>query len=174
MLILAICIQRLSAAGNNASVSEDTASFTGYGIVAVLMVNIFALAFGWSLGPISWNVCSEIFPTQIKAQCCAITTCTQWLFQIVIASTTPILLNSFGWATYVFYAVCCLVSFIWVVLYVPETQGVPLGTPMDELFGTSPEDAVRSQSMDEVSETTALLRQSNSLRTRRDSIGFSV
>jgi hypothetical protein len=52
------------------------------GLVSVLMVYIFAFSFGVSLGPISWNVCSEIFPLHINAKCCAITTCTQWLFQV--------------------------------------------------------------------------------------------
>lgn len=65
--------------------SNSTAPSNGLslgGLVSVLMVYIFAFSFGVSLGPISWNVCSEIFPLHINAKCCAITTCTQWLFQV--------------------------------------------------------------------------------------------
>jgi hypothetical protein len=36
------------------------AKLTIGGIISVLMVYIFAFFFGVSLGPISWNVCSEV------------------------------------------------------------------------------------------------------------------
>jgi hypothetical protein len=36
------------------------AKLTIGGIISVLMVYIFAFSFGVSLGPISWNVCSEV------------------------------------------------------------------------------------------------------------------
>lgn len=75
------------------------AKLTIGGVISVLTVYIFAFSFSVSLGPISWNVCSEIFPLHINAKCCAVTTCTQWLFQIVIAYITPRLLASVGWVT---------------------------------------------------------------------------
>lgn len=36
------------------------AKLTLGGVISVLMVYIFAFFFGVSLGPISWNVCSEV------------------------------------------------------------------------------------------------------------------
>ena len=78
------------------------AKLTIGGVISVLMVYVFAFFFGVSLGPISWNVCSEvsvlvppyahsinisydkIFPLHLNAKCCAITTCTQWLFQVCL------------------------------------------------------------------------------------------
>jgi hypothetical protein len=36
------------------------AKLTIGGIISVLMVYLFAFFFGVSLGPISWNVCSEV------------------------------------------------------------------------------------------------------------------
>lgn len=92
---------------------------TAGGMISVLMVYIFTFAFGVSLGPISWNVASEvgfsifntpsvrgsadeclqIFPLHINAQCCAITICAQWLFQGVVATLTPFLLAFSGWLT---------------------------------------------------------------------------
>ncbi|KAF2158249.1 general substrate transporter [Myriangium duriaei CBS 260.36] len=142
-----------------------------YGWVATSMVYVFAFAFGISLGPISWNVCSEIFPAHIKAQCCAITTCTQWLFQIVIAGITPHLLESFGWGMYLIYAIFCAVTLVWVSLFVPETQGVALGSDMDRLFGFEPKDSQQSAIEADVDETTALLYRNNPIRARRDSVG---
>jgi uncharacterized membrane-anchored protein len=94
MLILAYFVRALPPSNSG----EEPKLSIG-GIVSVLMVYIFAFFFGVSLGPISWNVCSEIFPLHLNAKCCAITTCTQWLFQIVIASITPRLIASVGWVT---------------------------------------------------------------------------
>ncbi|KAH7145539.1 general substrate transporter, partial [Dactylonectria estremocensis] len=105
------------------------------GIISVLTVYVFAFSFSVSLGPISWNVCSEIFPLHINAKCCAITTCTQWLFQIAIAYITPPLLASVGWLTYIIFATFCIVTTIWVYFYMPETRNVALGKAMDSVFG---------------------------------------
>lgn len=63
-----------------------------------------------------------------------ITTCVQWLFQIVIAGITPHLLASIGWVTYLLYRGCCAASLFWVLFYAPDTKGVPLGRVMDDLF----------------------------------------
>ena len=130
MLVLAYCV-RITPQPDQ----ENEASITLIGVVRVLMVYLFAFSFGVSLGPISWNVCAEIFPLHINSKCCAITTCVQWAFQIVIAAITPPLLATVGWATYLVYAGFCIISLLWVGLFVPETRGSSVGKPMDELFG---------------------------------------
>jgi len=170
MLILAFSV-RYGLPKNSGSGGIVAPSVTVGGLISVSMVYIFAFSFGISLGPLSWNICSEIFPAAIKAQCCAITTCIQWLFQIVIAGITPHLLASAGWITYLIYATFCAGSLIFVVYYVPETKDVKLGRKMDALFG--PEEAAVDGEIREASEVTALLRRKNE-RVRRDSVGFSV
>ena len=129
IFILAICIREMGLHKQ----PENTVSVTG--VIAVAMVYIFAFGFGMSLGPLSWNICSEMFPAHIKTECCAVTTVTQWLFQIVIAASTPLLLAKIGWVTYVLYSVCCAVSFIWIDRCVPETKNIPSGRAMEEVFG---------------------------------------
>jgi hypothetical protein len=151
---------------------DPAGSITVGGSIAVSMVYIFAFSFGISLGPLSWNICSEIFPAAIKAQCCAITTCIQWLFQIVIAGITPHLLASAGWITYLIYASFCAGSLMFVVYCVPETKDVNLGREMDKLF--CEDDEVFDGVPEEVSEVTALLVRKDGDRVRRESVGFSV
>ncbi|OCL07003.1 general substrate transporter [Glonium stellatum] len=170
MLVLTYCVRRMPAPGRH---NPEASKLTADGIVSVLMVYIFAFAFGISLGPLSWNICSEIFPSHIKAKCCAITTCVQWLFQIVVAGVTPHLLASIGWATYLLYAGCCAVSLVWVLFYVPETKGVPLGRAMDDLFSQLGK-APQAECIEEVDETTGLLSRRQRSIGRRDSIGFPV
>ena len=135
------------------------------------MVYVFAFFFGLSLGPLSWNVCAEIFPLHINSKCCAITTCTQWVFQIVIATITPPLLAKVGWITYLFYGSCCILALLWIHVTVPETKRVGLGKPMDELFGADVTD--EEEAIMEVSETTALLVHDR-LGRRRSSLAAYV
>ena len=165
MLILAYCVRILPPPD-----AAHEAKLTLGGVVSVLMVYLFAFFFGVSFGPISWNVCSEIFPSHINAMCCAITTCTQWLFQLVIASITPPLLASVGWATYLIYAGFCALAFVWASACVPETRGVPLGGPMNALFDESTKNGSAIEEVEEVSETTALLRN----QRRRSSAVIAV
>lgn len=161
MLVLAYYVRLLPPPDQH-----HEAKLTFGGVISVLMVYIFAFFFGVSLGPISWNVCAEIFPLHINARCCAITTCTQWVFQIVIAAITPPLLAEVGWATYLIYAGFCILSFVWVSVFVPETRGVGVGKPMDELFGAE-DPSEDEEAILEVSETTALLVHD---RRRRSSL----
>ena len=170
MLVLAYYVRRMPTPGKH---NPEAGQLTADVIVPVLMVYISAFSFGVSLGPLSRNICSEIFPAHIKAKCCAITTCVQWLFQIVIAGITLHLLASVEWATYLLYAGCCTASLFWVLFYVPETKGVPLGRAMDDLF-SQPGKGPQMECIEEVDETTALLRRRQRSVGRRDSIGLPV
>jgi Sugar (and other) transporter len=177
MLVLTISVRQMSTP--NREIPGDGSlvetSITLNGLVSVTMVYVFAFAFGTSLGPLSWNICSEIFPAHLRTTCCTITTITQWVFQIVISAITPNLLASIGWATYLLYAICCAVSFLWVSWYVPETKDVPMGREMDKLFGSTTTYEWNAETIEETNETTSLLasrtRRSSS---RRESIGLSV
>lgn len=105
------------------------------GVLACIMVFTFAFFFGIGHGPIAWNFCAEVFPAHINTKCCAITTCTQWVAQVVNAVATPLLLASAGWYTWIIFSSVNAFTLIWCVLYIPETRGVPLGMPMDAVFG---------------------------------------
>ena len=104
-------------------------------VLAVASVYIFSFAFGVSSGPIAWNVCSEIFPSHLNAKCCAVTTCTQWACQIVIAALTPILLASIGTSTFTVFGICSVLGLLFCWACVPETRGVALGKEMAAAFG---------------------------------------
>jgi len=163
MLVLAFCVRAMPS-----SYYTSNASSPILGAVSVAMVYLFAFAFGLSLGPISWNVCSEIFPSHVKAMCCAITTSVQWFFQIVIAGITPHLISRFGWATYLVYAAFCCASLVWTVTCVPETRGVALGPPMDALFG---DENLNLLDEEATTERSALLdATTKSVRERRESV----
>ncbi|RMZ91457.1 hypothetical protein DV736_g1285, partial [Chaetothyriales sp. CBS 134916] len=168
MFILALCIERMDNTANSTSKT--------FGIISVIMVYIFAFAFGVSLGPISWNICAEIFPSFINTQACALTTAVQWLGQIVIAAITPLLIASIGWRTYVLFAAFSAVTFFWCAFFVPETRGVPMGPAMDTVFREVPivvvgNEVEEIEEVEEVSEVAPLLQQR---QRRRSSVALVV
>lgn len=104
------------------------------GIISCLAVFIFAFFFGIGHGPIAWNFCAEIFPPHLSARCCAITTCVQWVFQVVNAICTPLLLASAGWLTWVLFSAVNAITLVWCLLYIPETRDISIGPAMDAAF----------------------------------------
>lgn len=158
---------------------HSSSQLTLKGASAVASVYIFAYFFGLSSGPIAWNVSSEIFPSHLNARCCAITTCTQWACQIVIAAVTPLLLASIGTWTFTVFGACTVLGLVFCWACVPETRGVALGREMSVAFGQDFKDDVENAQVEEVEDigaedeiTPLLLDQRR--RRRRSSIAIVV
>jgi sugar porter (SP) family MFS transporter len=123
--------------------------FTGMGISLLAMglvayyqqtevwVLVFILGyiacFALSVGPVTWVILSEIFPTTIRGRAMAIATVCLWLANFLVTQTftimdkSPWLVERFhnGFPFFV-YAALCVVAFAFMALYVPETKGKTL------------------------------------------------
>jgi SP family xylose:H+ symportor-like MFS transporter len=117
-------------------------SLLGMGLMAYiqktdLWVLLFILGyiacFALSVGPVTWVILSEIFPTRIRGRAMAIATVCLWVANYVVSQTFPMmdennwLLEKFHHAfPFWVYGVFCvvLVSFVW--RFVPETKGKTL------------------------------------------------
>lgn len=96
------------------------------GMPLLFCVAAFTAAFAMSMGPISWILCSEIFPNKIRGRAMSIATFTIWVSCYIVAQTFPMMNDSpsIGPAkTFFIYATVSLLSFIFVLLFVPETKG---------------------------------------------------
>jgi hypothetical protein len=85
---------------------------------------------------ITWVVCSEIFPIDIRMLCVAITTADQWLWSFIVSRTTPYMITSLGYGTYFFFASLMIFLGFWSWFFVPETKGKTL-EEMEALFGAT-------------------------------------
>ncbi|KAM0415712.1 hypothetical protein ACHAPT_013328 [Fusarium lateritium] len=113
--------------------SDDWPSHPAEGWTSVAFLLFYMLAFGASWGPVPWAMPSEIFPSSLRAKGVAISTCSNWINNFIIGLITPPLVRETGFGAYVFFAVFCLLSFIWVWFSVPETNGKTL-EEMDQVF----------------------------------------
>jgi sugar porter (SP) family MFS transporter len=123
---MALTLTTLTVAFATAPVIDGKPHLGGVsGPIALIAANVFVIAFGISWGPSLWVVLGEIFPNRIRAAALGLTAASQWVANWTITVTFPALRDVLGWA-YGFYAMCAVLSFVFVWKWVPETKGVPL------------------------------------------------
>ncbi|OAK95267.1 general substrate transporter [Phaeosphaeriaceae sp. SRC1lsM3a] len=109
------------------------ASYAVEGWVAVAFLFFYMFSFGATWGPVPWAMPSEIFPSSLRAKGVALSTCSNWFNNFIIGLITPPLIQNSGAGAYTFFAVFCLLAFIFTFFCVPETAGKTL-EEMDEVF----------------------------------------
>lgn len=93
----------------------------------VLSVVAYIASFAISLGPIFWLMISEIYPLNIRGRAMSLATLSNWLFNMVVASTFLTLTEKLGKAgAFWFYGIVCVIGILFCRLYVPETKGKSL------------------------------------------------
>ncbi|MBE3042436.1 MFS transporter [Candidatus Bathyarchaeota archaeon] len=55
--------------------------------------------------------------------CTAITTADQWLWSFIISRTTPYMITSLGYGTYMFFGALMIIMGFWAIFFIPETKG---------------------------------------------------
>ena len=104
---------------------------------AELWILVFILGyiacFALSVGPVTWVILSEIFPTKIRGRAMSISTICLWTANYVVSQTFPMMNESkwlvekfhHGFPFWVYCALCAVLAiFVWRV--VPETKGKSL------------------------------------------------
>lgn len=102
------------------------------GYVAMIMIYIFAVGYEFSWGPVVWVVCSEIYPTRIRAMSLSITTAFNWAMNATIAKVTPIMIANITYGTYFFFGSMAVIMGVFAFFFLPETRGRSL-EEMDEV-----------------------------------------
>ena len=106
----------------------------GFGILFCIMG--YVASFSASLGPVVWVVNAEIFPIKVRGLAMSVATFVLWTANFVVSSTFPWMLAHLdGGITFMLYAVMCLVTFVFVWRYVPETKGKTLEDLEKDLVG---------------------------------------
>jgi MFS transporter, SP family, xylose:H+ symportor len=93
----------------------------------------YIASFALAVGPVTWVILSEIFPTKIRGRSMAVATVCLWIANFIVSQTFPMmdqnefLVNRFhhGFPFFV-YAVFCIGTIVLVWKWVPETKGQTL------------------------------------------------
>ncbi|KAJ4953981.1 hypothetical protein NE237_030813 [Protea cynaroides] len=97
-----------------------------YVILVLVLMCLYAAGFGWSWGPLTWLIPSEIFPLKIRSIGQSISVAVSFVFIFVLTQTFLAILCHLKFGIFLFYAGWILVMTLFVVLFLPETKGVPL------------------------------------------------
>lgn len=100
--------------------------------VLVFMLAYIA-SFALSVGPVTWVILSEVFPTMIRGRAMAIATVCLWLANYVVSQTFP-MMDKGEWFIVRFhhafpfwlYGGLCVVALVFVAVFVPETKAKSL------------------------------------------------
>ncbi|MCO5549034.1 hypothetical protein L7F22_002501 [Adiantum nelumboides] len=95
-------------------------------VTEVVMVCVFVIGFGASLGPLAWLIPSEILSQNIRSAGQSVAVFVNMLFKFVIAQTFLSMLCAFKFGLFFFIAGWSVVIAIFTVLLLPETKHVPL------------------------------------------------
>jgi sugar porter (SP) family MFS transporter len=90
----------------------------------------YIACFAVSVGPVTWVILSEIFPTKIRGRAMAIATVFLWAANLVVSYSYP-LMDKNPWLVEKFnhgfpffvYAAFCAVLAVFMIVVVPETKG---------------------------------------------------
>lgn len=97
---------------------------------ALVFILTYVASFSLSVGPVTWVILAEIFPTSIRGRAMAIATVMLWLANFVVSQTFPMmdknerLVELFHHAfPFWLYGALCFVAIVFLWLSVPETKG---------------------------------------------------
>jgi sugar porter (SP) family MFS transporter len=118
----------LLAMGLMAHLMPDPSAVSGW---MLLFIIIYVVCFGLSVGPVTWVILSEIYPTAVRGRALGLATFFLWMADYAVTQTFPMMDAKGSWFVehfhhafpfYIYAAFCLgLVLVLWTL--VPETKG---------------------------------------------------
>jgi SP family sugar porter-like MFS transporter len=97
------------------------------GPLMLVLVLAFIACFAMTLGPTVWVVLAEIFPNRIRGAAMSLAVASLWVANLILTQTFPILNSALkAHGTFWIYGGICAVSFVIILLKLPETKGKSL------------------------------------------------
>ncbi|KAJ6405181.1 hypothetical protein OIU84_013203 [Salix udensis] len=105
----------------------------GYNLLLLVFMCIYAAGFGWSWNPLTVLIPSEIFPMRIRATGVTINIDVAFSVTFVLSQFVLTMLCHLKHSLFLFYGCWIAVMTVFVVVFLPETRGIPL-EKMDEVW----------------------------------------
>jgi MFS family permease len=97
----------------------------------LLSIILYVVCFGLSVGPVTWVILSEIYPTAVRGRALGLATFFLWMADYAVTQTFPMMDARDSWFVkhfnhafpFYIYAVFCLALILVLWRWVPETKG---------------------------------------------------
>ena len=97
------------------------------GWLALVGLALYIIFFSPGMGTVPWIVNSEIYPLKYRGICGRIAATANWISKLIVAQSFPTLTNAIGTSwTFLIFGVISVVALFFVLIYVPETKGLPI------------------------------------------------
>ncbi|KAI0198146.1 putative MFS quinate transporter [Astrocystis sublimbata] len=106
--------------------AEQQDSVSAAAIATIALIYLFVVAYNFSWGPMPWPYVSEIFPARIREPGVAVGVASQWLWNFVFSLTTPYMIASLGWGTFLVWGIFDAVIALATFFLLKETRGLSL------------------------------------------------
>ncbi|XP_018326010.1 facilitated trehalose transporter Tret1-like isoform X2 [Agrilus planipennis] len=117
----------LACLGTYFHLSKNGVDVSNYGWLPLVSFVVYVLGFSLGFGPIPWLMLGEILPAKIRGSAAALATAFNWTCTFIVTKTFVDIISLIGPdGTFWLFAVICTISLIFVIMWVPETQGQSL------------------------------------------------
>lgn len=98
-----------------------------YGWLALIGLALYIIFFSPGMGTVPWIVNSEIYPLRYRGVCGGIAATANWISNLIVAQSFLSLTQAIGTSwTFMIFGVLSLVALFFVLIFVPETKGLPI------------------------------------------------
>ncbi|CAJ2677656.1 unnamed protein product [Trifolium pratense] len=98
-----------------------------YGWLAIIGLALYIIFFSPGMGTVPWVVNSEIYPLRYRGICGGMASTSNWVSNLIVAQSFLSLTQAIGvsW-TFMIFIFITVAAIIFVIIFVPETKGLPM------------------------------------------------
>ncbi|XP_061354135.1 probable inositol transporter 2 [Gastrolobium bilobum] len=98
-----------------------------YGWAALVGLALYIIFFSPGMGTVPWVINSEIYPLRYRGICGGMASTTVWVSNLIVSQSFLSLTQAIGTAwTFMIFGIVAVVAIFFVIIFVPETKGVPM------------------------------------------------
>ena len=98
-----------------------------YGWLALIGLALYIIFFSPGMGTGPWTVNSEIYPLRVRGVCGGIAATANWVSNLIVAQSFLSLTEAIGTSwTFFMFGLISIVAVLFVLIFVPETKGLPI------------------------------------------------
>jgi len=110
---------------------EHSVDLASAGNMMLACIILYIGCFGLSVGPVTWVILSEIFPTTVRGRALGLATFCLWMADYLVTQSFPMMDARSSWFVVHFhhafpfylYTGFCVILFVLVLRFIPETKG---------------------------------------------------